>query len=69
MPAAEFAADFLEGRPGELPRDVHGNVARQDFLAPTPANLQLGSCREWSAMVIGPYAPQEGTGCVPKTFS
>src|SRR5215467_2846166 len=34
MPAAELAADFLERRPGELPRQVHCNLTWEDVCPP-----------------------------------
>jgi len=41
MPAVKLTADFLERCPGELPRDVHGDLAREDTGTPFGAHREL----------------------------
>ena len=41
MPAAKLAADFLERRAGELPSDVHGDLARKDVGAPVGTHREF----------------------------
>ena len=41
MPAAKLPANFLERRPGELPRNVHRDLARKEVGAPVGAHCEL----------------------------